>query len=240
MIKFFRHIRQRLLTENKFSKYLLYAIGEIILVVIGILIALSINNQNQDKINRAEEKSYYKNIKRELNEDKNDLRGCINFNNVFFKQFRYATSIIENNDQSSIDSLAKIALNLLEFSDFHRQSNIYQTMVNSGEIKLLKNQKIIERLQRLEETYIYLNKLEDTHSEAVMTYAVPNIVSSIKVFNMNVENIENLYSFEFQNIFTLFTGLMIEKNEIYQRALDRIDVLQGLIDEELGIEKSRG
>jgi hypothetical protein len=47
MLKFFRKIRQRLLTENKFSKYLLYAIGEIVLVVIGILIALQINNANE-------------------------------------------------------------------------------------------------------------------------------------------------------------------------------------------------
>ncbi|MEH6748623.1 MAG: DUF6090 family protein [Maribacter arcticus] len=47
MIKFFRKIRQRLLTENKFSKYLLYAIGEIVLVVIGILIALQLNNLNE-------------------------------------------------------------------------------------------------------------------------------------------------------------------------------------------------
>ena len=43
MLKFFRKIRQQLLSENKFSKYLLYAIGEIILVVIGILIALQLN-----------------------------------------------------------------------------------------------------------------------------------------------------------------------------------------------------
>ena len=48
MIKFFRKIRQRLLTENKFSKYLLYAFGEILLVVIGILIALQINNWNEE------------------------------------------------------------------------------------------------------------------------------------------------------------------------------------------------
>ena len=52
MIKFFRKIRQKLLTENKLSKYLIYAIGEIILVVIGILIALSINNWNEDRNNR--------------------------------------------------------------------------------------------------------------------------------------------------------------------------------------------
>lgn len=47
MIKFFRKIRQKMLTENKFSKYLIYAIGEIILVIIGILIALQINNANE-------------------------------------------------------------------------------------------------------------------------------------------------------------------------------------------------
>jgi len=50
MIKLFRKIRQKMLTENKFSKYLIYAIGEIILVVIGILIALWINNWNQEQI----------------------------------------------------------------------------------------------------------------------------------------------------------------------------------------------
>ena len=49
MIKFFRRIRQRLLAENKISKYLLYAIGEIVLVVIGILIALQINNWNDEQ-----------------------------------------------------------------------------------------------------------------------------------------------------------------------------------------------
>ena len=56
MIKFFRKIRQGMLAENKFSKYLLYAIGEIVLVVIGILIALQINNKNEERkiISRTE------------------------------------------------------------------------------------------------------------------------------------------------------------------------------------------
>jgi len=49
MIKFFRKIRQKMLTENKFSKYLFYAAGEVILVVIGILIALQINNWNEQR-----------------------------------------------------------------------------------------------------------------------------------------------------------------------------------------------
>ena len=49
MIKFFRNIRRRLLRENRFTRYMLYAIGEIILVVIGILIALQINNWNENR-----------------------------------------------------------------------------------------------------------------------------------------------------------------------------------------------
>ncbi|MFT6995454.1 MAG: hypothetical protein ACJA1P_002199 [Maribacter sp.] len=49
MIKFFRHIRKQLLSENKFSKYMLYAIGEIALVMIGILLALQVNNWNEAK-----------------------------------------------------------------------------------------------------------------------------------------------------------------------------------------------
>jgi len=49
MIKFFRNIRRKLISENRFSKYLLYAVGEIVLVVIGILIALQVNNWNEQR-----------------------------------------------------------------------------------------------------------------------------------------------------------------------------------------------
>lgn len=62
MIKFFRHIRQKLLSENKFSRYLLYAIGEIVLVVIGILIALQINNWNENRKSFLSEQTLYKKL----------------------------------------------------------------------------------------------------------------------------------------------------------------------------------
>lgn len=69
MIKFFRRIRQTLLSDNKFSKYFLYAIGEIILVVIGILIALQINNDNEAKNNKERFVKVLKEIRQDLETD---------------------------------------------------------------------------------------------------------------------------------------------------------------------------
>ena len=66
MIKFFRKIRQKMINDNKISKYLLYAFGEIILVVIGILIALSINNWNNGKLLIEKEKKHLIGIERDL------------------------------------------------------------------------------------------------------------------------------------------------------------------------------
>jgi len=73
MISFFRKIRQQLLTQNKVSKYLLYAIGEIVLVVLGILIALSINNWNEVRKNHNTLEGYLIFLLEDIESDKNQL-----------------------------------------------------------------------------------------------------------------------------------------------------------------------
>ena len=74
MIKFFRKIRQNLLSEGKTGKYFKYAIGEIVLVVIGILIALQINNWNENRVRSNEETHILKAIKIGLEADLSDLK----------------------------------------------------------------------------------------------------------------------------------------------------------------------
>ncbi|EPR73980.1 hypothetical protein ADIWIN_0940 [Winogradskyella psychrotolerans RS-3] len=74
MIHYLRLIRQRLLSENKFSKYLLYAIGEITLVVIGILIALQINNWNDNRKQQIQEQKLLVSLKSDFLESKNRLQ----------------------------------------------------------------------------------------------------------------------------------------------------------------------
>ena len=80
---FFRKIRHRLLSENKISKYLIYAIGEIILVVIGILIALYINNLNTEKQDAITLNGYLNNIAENIKSDQINLEK-ISDQNVFW------------------------------------------------------------------------------------------------------------------------------------------------------------
>jgi len=77
MIKFFRHIRKKLLKENNFSRYTLYALGEILLVVVGILIALQINNWNEERKQRVEEIKLLQNFKASLEADTARVNGNI-------------------------------------------------------------------------------------------------------------------------------------------------------------------
>ncbi|MCW5517958.1 DUF6090 family protein [Muriicola sp. Z0-33] len=81
MIKFFRRIRKSLLSEDKFSKYLLYAIGEIVLVVIGILIALSINNWNENRKTDIRIKNSLVALKSDLTQDTLLIRARLPFIN---------------------------------------------------------------------------------------------------------------------------------------------------------------
>ena len=219
--------------KNKTEKYLKYAIGEIVLVVIGILIALSINNWSSKRIEKREEISSYKNIKRQINDDKNVISGNIDYNNLYYKQYKYANHVIEQNDRSKIDTLGKIALNLYKYSDYNRSSNIYQNLINSGELKLLKNRDIIEQIQRLEETYIYMNRMEKIHFEVIMSGAHLDIQKSIKFFDRSVRKPEVIFGVDFQNHFIAMMGIMNEKDEIYHRAINEIEIIIELIDEEL-------
>ena len=79
MIKFFRKIRQNLLSEGKAGKYLKYAVGEIILVVIGILIALSINNWNENQKQKKQLDAIYTTVEQNLKTDLKNIKLPIEF-----------------------------------------------------------------------------------------------------------------------------------------------------------------
>ncbi|MGB5242690.1 MAG: DUF6090 family protein [Lutimonas sp.] len=105
MIKFFSQIRQNLLSEGKTKNYLKYAIGEIVLVVIGILIALGINNWNERENNRSQAEKHLETIKLNLQDDIlqaemliSETQTTIDYANDFLDQFK-TLKPIDNNIQ---------------------------------------------------------------------------------------------------------------------------------------------
>ena len=150
MIKFFRKIRQKLLEQNKVSKYLIYALGEIILVVIGILIALQINNWNENRQNKKRINSFIEKLKLQ---NRNNITKIDE--NIALFQNKYKTSIrllsiIGSENTSSID--AKIdSLIGANFSDYHLNLdlNVINEGRENGDLALLPSSKLRQALYNL-------------------------------------------------------------------------------------------
>jgi len=135
MIKFFRHIRKSHLMENKTGKYFKYAIGEIILVVIGILIALSINNWNEAKKSKEKERQILTEIISDLNYSLIDFDRVINkrANNLnrTVHSIKTLIEVIETN-QEYHDSLGYYfrAANAYSMVDFKISG--YESLISIG------------------------------------------------------------------------------------------------------------
>lgn len=219
--------------EKNLKKYLFYAIGEILLVMIGILLAFQVGNWNEDRIKKVAEIRTYRNIREQMVGDKELIKNQIDYNNRYIVQFEYAKEIILTNDRSKIDTLGAIAAKLTSYSDFDRKGNIYETMVNSGEIQLLQNQSIINRIRWLEERYNYINRMENIHYDIVIGYAAPSITTAVNFVTADVIEPEQIYSVEFQNLTQFLLQVMREKDETYKSGIAEIDEILALIDSEL-------
>jgi hypothetical protein len=144
MIKFFRKIRQKMLTENKFSKYMLYAIGEIVLVVIGILIALWINNWNNQRTADYQATDLLKNIKIDLVSDTLAFDKSIEIYKELLAKKKKLMSLSEFESIKS-DSLINIISPTNSLYDINNTT--FTTVTNLGITKLSKSDSLSNKIQ---------------------------------------------------------------------------------------------
>ena len=161
MIKFFRRIRQQLVTENKFSKYIIYALGEIVLVVIGILIALQINNSNEDRKQRRQELHYLKNLKTDLNLNISELDKYISVRNSRIESANYVLEHFEGKPLTDLNAFAFHTTNIYIWQKFSQHDNTFQELVNSGNLALISNDTIKNGLLNLQALYKKLKNEEE-------------------------------------------------------------------------------
>lgn len=145
MIKFFRKIRQNLISEGKMGKYLKYAIGEIVLVMVGILLALQVNNWNEQRKDAKKEQELLLQLQAEFNSNLEQLDQKIYLRsamiNASFKLLDYVDHPVKRNRDSILKNLGYTVL-----------SPTFDPIVNdinsSGRIQLLRNTQLKEKLSR--------------------------------------------------------------------------------------------
>jgi hypothetical protein len=235
-MKLFRSLRQNLIKEGNIKRYLIYAVGEILLVMIGISLAFQVSNWDDNRIRRNAEIRFYENIKEQIIDDKELIEGQKNYNNYFMAQFKYANKIIETNDRSKLDTLGTIVRDLTNYSDFDKEGNIYETMVNSGDVKLLQNIEIVNGIRELEEIYHYVNRMENIHYDAMMKYVIVAISPVMAFATSEIKKPDAIFTYEFQNLVVMLLQIMDEKDRTYNKALNEIERVTILIDEELDIK----
>ncbi|WP_104736290.1 DUF6090 family protein [Hanstruepera ponticola] len=149
MIKFFRKIRQDLLSEGKTGKYLKYAIGEIVLVVIGILIALQINNWNESRKESNYEQKFLNELKSDFLYNKEELSSNI----------KQASDLANNGDSIiAILSLTKKDVDLIKvfnhtkklhgYSTFDPSNGALNNLMSSGNLNIIKNDSLRMQLSK--------------------------------------------------------------------------------------------
>ncbi len=162
MIKFFRKIRQNLLMENKTGKYFKYAIGEIILVIIGILIALSINNWNENRKLKIEEQNSLKDLRTEVAFNIEALASTIETNQISYDLGQKFDDLFDDREAFDVmpDSVFRADyLKMVYTGTFDPNMGILNSMISSGKINNISNKELLYLLSSLDD--LITDALED-------------------------------------------------------------------------------
>jgi len=194
MIKFFRNIRQNLLLENKTGKYFKYAIGEIILVVIGILIALQINSWYGKQVNNAKQEKYLESIVNDLNQQLLNLDYHLNEENENLLDIQKLVSIYNKNKRFDLnDTTLNYFGSVFDRTTFLANRPTYTQLLSTGDIGLINNaeirDEIVKYYQDIERRELVVQKNNDVKDLVINPIFLKNIDINLpnmtKSFTMN-------------------------------------------------------
>ncbi len=188
MIKLFRKIRQNLLSENKFSKYLIYAIGEIVLVVVGILIALTLNNNNERKKSEAKTLIVFEELLGELASDIKSIKNA----GLFYEEKDSLTFLVLNtslnreeyqNNWRSYYSLTQ------QTTKIDLSNNAYNKLVQMSDAIPVEYNEIMKELYALNQKKSYIDRMRTKMIQLVNDIIKYNLYNYSWGINFNQQEI---------------------------------------------------
>jgi len=243
MIRFFRTIRQNMIKENRFSRYFLYAIGEIILVVVGIFLALQLNNWNAGRKEATKELGLLAEMRQNLEADLKDCRYNIDMNQGLL---RGNVAVLKHLEERTPfhDSLRVHYGNLFGSTVLTPNTSAFDNLKSIG-FDMVRNDSLRRSITKLySERYTYLNKLEtgyDMHLQ--MDDLGPHIHAKIIMDTVWVSgypiNAEALVDDDpFKGVVRMNVSTRGYMVKMYQGFEKRIVRLMEMIDRELAQRKS--
>jgi hypothetical protein len=214
MINFFRKIRQNLLMENKTGKYFKYAIGEIILVVIGILIAVQINNWNQNRKSEIQKRSYIESFIGDLKTDLKNIEAKENY-------IKEQKLIIENlihllntgqHKQEVDNSIQTYFKGGWIIPSFTSTSNTYTNISQSGKFELFGNSDLSKKII---EYYVEIDKISKSQRLNIDWVLTSDSKLSENTSALEIDNVTKVL-FKDKDISKAFDNL-VENKEMLER-----------------------
>ena len=222
MIKFFRQIRYKLMNENKTAKYFKYAIGEIVLVVIGILIALQINNLNDKRKLQEQEKTYYCKVSEDLKTDIENIdRSILSIQNRQEATKRLLTNLLKIQKDKSV--ILKDYLNAIRSFDFIPTKAAIIDITSSGKLENLKNldlnNQILQHYSELDYRIKVIEGNNEQLSQKVFEY------SSYTDFGIHeLKLYKNAYGKELNSLLKSKEWQRNPNDEIFKHLLDHMNM----------------
>ncbi|WP_191859415.1 DUF6090 family protein [Hanstruepera ponticola] len=227
MIKFFRKIRLNLMEQNKTRKYFKYAIGEIILVVIGILIALQINNWNENRKAEYEEQKILKQLKNEYQKNLNQLDEKIYMRDKMTLASAGILNYIDHPEKYNRDSLIYYSFRLTQEPTF---DPIQNDLVVSGKLRSIQNDSLIILLSNWTSDVYQVQELETSWQEMRSKYVMP-------VF-MTQDFARNTASYLLKNGYTPDHALDRSISLVYNIEMTDTDLLEKLQENTIAFQSA--
>lgn len=189
MIKFFRKIRYNIISNNKTGKYLQYALGEVLLVVIGILVALQVNNWNEASKEKRKIRKYSESLIQDLENDIKMIDTIQYVASAINIRIDSLSALVRNTEFNEISNLDVFCLSWMKlYRPYSWNRATIEELKSSGGLQLIQNTEIAKRINKYE---AFTRHMEDDYKEDnIVSNEAWRLMSSI--VNVNYPNSVNL------------------------------------------------
>ncbi len=225
MIKLFRKNRLKMITQNKFGVYLAYATGEIILVIVGILIALAINEHSNSEKKVELRNSYIIQLNDEADRNLKKLTFLDNEAKQMLKELNTIFKLLLNKEYDN-PKLSTKSFFLIVSKKFYPVMITYENLKFSGDLKLFDNLNLRNAISETYETFNPIEKLESSEQQAIEAYYENFLMPKVKFRTMGVSSENYGKDIYFENMVLTRMTTIAQNQEAYTNAIESIERLK--------------